>query len=124
MKTIIADDSRIMRKVLSSISREVGNDPIAEAANGPEAVELCRKYKPDLVILDNTMTGGNGEQAASEILNENLASIVALISQDARGSNAFPELVKRGVLVLGKPCDDQQIRAFLQGIKATYAVDA
>src|SRR5690348_18050329 len=49
VRTIIADDSRIMRKVLARISREVGNEPVAEASNGPEAVELCREHKPDLV---------------------------------------------------------------------------
>lgn len=123
MKTIIADDSRIMRKVLVRICREVGNDPIAEATNGPDAVELCRQHKPDLVILDNTMTGGNGEQAASKILDEKLAPLVAMISLDSRG-DSFKHLADRGVRLLAKPCDDSQIRAFLEKIRLEYAVDA
>ena len=60
MKTcLIVDDSRVVRKVASRIVRDLGFT-VTEAAEGAEALRICRESMPDAVILDWNMPVMNG----------------------------------------------------------------
>ncbi len=60
MKTcLIVDDSRVVRKVASRIVRDLGFS-VTEAADGAEALRMCRQAMPDAVILDWNMPTMNG----------------------------------------------------------------
>ena len=60
MKTcLIVDDSRVVRKVASRIVRDLGFT-VTEAAEGAEALRMCRESMPDAVILDWNMPVMNG----------------------------------------------------------------
>lgn len=64
---IIADDHQIMREGLRSLlERQPNLEVIAEASNGRECVELCRKLKPQLVLMDIGMPDLNGIEAARQ----------------------------------------------------------
>ena len=53
MKIIIADDDSIIREGLKMIiSSQPDFEVTGVACNGAEAVELCRKYKTDIALLD------------------------------------------------------------------------
>lgn len=58
-RCLIVDDSRVVRKVASRIIRDLKFD-VAEAADGAEALEQCRKQMPDAVLLDWNMPVMNG----------------------------------------------------------------
>lgn len=69
IRVLIADDHAIVRegtKVL--IERESGISVIAEASTGEEAVQLASTYLPDVILMDISMKGSNGLQAAHTIL--------------------------------------------------------
>lgn len=51
MKCIIADDSKIIRMVLSKIFSNLGLS-VLEAEDGEEVLELCRKEEPALIVMD------------------------------------------------------------------------
>ncbi|HDO41995.1 MAG TPA: response regulator [Candidatus Bathyarchaeota archaeon] len=55
---LIVDDAAFMRMVLKKIIMKSGNQVIAEAANGDEAIALYKQYKPDIVFLDIVMPPG------------------------------------------------------------------
>jgi two-component system chemotaxis response regulator CheY len=60
MKTcLIVDDCRVVRKVASRIVGDLGF-AVTEAAEGAEALDMCRKAMPDAVILDWNMPVMNG----------------------------------------------------------------
>ncbi len=60
MKTcLVVDDSRVIRKVARKIVEELDFE-CAEAADGSEALEVCRKNMPDAVLLDWNMPVMNG----------------------------------------------------------------
>ena len=69
VKTIlIVDDNPVVRRMLCRIfEAEEDYDVCAEAANGKEAIELARKHKPDLIILDLSLPDVSGLDAASEL---------------------------------------------------------
>ena len=71
-RLLIADDEAFSRYVFSTfLTREFKNiDIVGEAESGREAVELNRKLRPDIVIMDIKMPGINGIEASKQILGE------------------------------------------------------
>jgi len=51
---LVVDDSRVIRKVARQILTELQFD-IAEAGDGQEALDQCRKTMPDAILLDWNM---------------------------------------------------------------------
>lgn len=63
---LIVDDWRLFLKMAEDIFRREPVN-ILKAKCGPEAVELVRQARPDLVFMDLYMSGGNGDDACREI---------------------------------------------------------
>jgi DNA-binding NarL/FixJ family response regulator len=71
MKVLIADDHGIVREGLKSlIKKQADLEIIGEAQDGIEAVDLARRLKPDVVIMDVTMPNLNGIDATRAIMKE------------------------------------------------------
>src|ERR1700732_2591801 len=69
-KVLIVDDSSAVRTIVREfLSKSVGVESFAEAADGVEAIMRVRENKPDLIILDIAMPVMNGLKAAT-ILKE------------------------------------------------------
>lgn len=66
-RVLIADDSKLMRRILARILSSAGYAVAAEAKNGVEAVSLYQKFKPDIVTMDIVMPGLDGLQALKVI---------------------------------------------------------
>ncbi|HBE9328523.1 response regulator [Clostridioides difficile] len=79
-----------------------GYEIIGEASDGFEAVEMCKKHKPDLVIMDIEMPILDGIKAGKIICKENLAGGVLLLTsfedkeyvEKAKSIGAYGYLVK------------------------------
>jgi len=68
MRILIADDHGIVRSGLRLLlDRQPDMQVVAEAQDGPEAVEMALAQRPDLCILDVAMPRLTGLQAAHEI---------------------------------------------------------
>lgn len=115
MRFVIADDSRIPRNILYRILRDCGHLVVGIAENGPQAVEHCRREKPDAVILDISMDGGNGDEAARIVHAENLAQHIIMASSMQMDSIREP-LVALGVHFLAKPFRPETLAALVKTI--------
>jgi NarL family two-component system response regulator YdfI len=79
IKLIIADDHLIIRQGLRLIlETEEEFEIIAEASDGAEAVDLCAKHHPDVVLMDLRMPGMDG-LTAIEKLRETQPEIAVVI---------------------------------------------
>jgi DNA-binding NarL/FixJ family response regulator len=66
---VIADDQRMVRSGLRVIlDTEPGISVVAEAGDGAEAVELVRRHRPAVALLDIRMPVLDGLQAARKVL--------------------------------------------------------
>lgn len=68
IKAVIADDIQILRQGLKAIlEQDDGIEVAGLAADGREAWQLCRKLKPDVVLMDMRMPQYDGSYGISRI---------------------------------------------------------
>jgi DNA-binding NarL/FixJ family response regulator len=78
---VIVDDHELARAGLRSLlAGERGLEVVGEAANGAEAVALCRQVRPDLVLMDVRMPDVDGLAAARAIKQETPTTSVILFT--------------------------------------------
>src|ERR1700686_4166855 len=80
IRILIAEDHLIARVgVKTIINAQSDMKVVAEAANGMQAVELYRKHRPDVTLMDVRMPGMGGVEAVTAIRTEFAdARIIAL----------------------------------------------
>ena len=81
MKLLIVDDESRIRALISKYAAFEGYE-VAEAANGMQAVEMCRKERFDLIIMDVMMPELDGFSAVREIRKTDNVPVIML---SARG---------------------------------------
>ncbi len=118
---IVVDDEPVTRMDISEMMQEIGFTVKGTAADGFDAVELCRLHKPGVVLMDIKMPTFDGLTAADTIIRENLADCVVLLT--AYNNRELIERAKRigvtGYLV--KPIDQ---RMLLPAIEVAMAQSA
>lgn len=67
---MIVDDAPFIREVLRHIFTKSEVEVVGEAQDGVEAVELVKKTKPHVVLMDIVMPKKSGIEATLEILKE------------------------------------------------------
>ncbi|MBR1604749.1 MAG: response regulator [Alphaproteobacteria bacterium] len=77
-KCLIADDSRVIRLLLSKIISKLGFSVI-EAEDGEDVVELTQTQEPDLIIMDWNLPVLEGIDALYKIRELNLAKTPKVI---------------------------------------------
>ena len=109
IRIVIVDDEPIIRMDLREILESKGYQVVGEAADGFDAVELCRTHEPDLVLLDIKMPLMDGLSAAQIIHEQGLAGAIVLLT--AYSESSYIEGAKEsgvsGYLV--KPVDEKAL---------------
>lgn len=97
IKVLLAEDHAIVREGIHSlIEKQLDMQVVGEARDGLESVELTRRHKPDVVVMDVTMPNMNGIEAAAKIRDEvPEVKILALSVHDDR--EFVMDMVKAGV---------------------------
>lgn len=85
MKVLIADDDRLVRTMLADLLAEMGHAVVA-AANGEEAVDLCGREAPELVILDFLMPKLSGLDALAALRRGGFRAPAILLTAISEGS--------------------------------------
>lgn len=77
---IVADDEPITRMDIRQMLEESGISVLGEASDGFDAIELCRLYHPDIVLMDIKMPLFDGLEAARNVLEQDLAGCVVMLT--------------------------------------------
>jgi two-component system response regulator DevR len=71
LRLLVVDDHEVVRQgLVSLLERREHFQVVAEAGTAAEAVEMARKFEPDLVIMDVRLPDGSGIEACREIRSE------------------------------------------------------
>ncbi|MGW3286860.1 response regulator [Streptomyces sp. NPDC001002] len=105
IRVLIADDEPMIRAgVRAVLATDPGIEVVAEAVDGHHAVELVRRHRPAVAVLDIRMPGINGIDAAAEIRNTAPATGIVMLTTfgeddyilKALGGGAAGFLIKSG----------------------------
>jgi DNA-binding NarL/FixJ family response regulator len=96
VRILLADDHQIMREGLKAlIEKHSSMEVIAEAENGIETLDIARREKPDVIIMDIAMPDINGIEATRQLTSEMTdIKIVALSMHSDR--RFVTEILKAG----------------------------
>jgi response regulator NasT len=118
-RVLIADDESVIRMDLRETLEDAGYEVVGEAADGASALEMARRDRPDVAVLDIKMPRMDGIQAAEAITRERICPVLILTAYDQ------PALVSRaaeaGVMAyLSKPFQERDLLAALQVAGARF----
>ncbi|MCG6880983.1 MAG: response regulator, partial [Deltaproteobacteria bacterium] len=111
---MIVDDDLSMTLNLEEILTNGGYEVVGSAHTGEAALEMARRYHPDLVIMDiNLGRGMDGIEAAGQLLDELKIPCIFISGHD---NHDFIERAKecRPLGYILKPVNDRQILADIE----------
>jgi DNA-binding NarL/FixJ family response regulator len=81
IRVLVVEDNDLIRAGLVTV---LGSDPeievVGQATAGPDAVRLARHHKPDLVLMDIEMPGGDGISATTELTRDGTGPRVLILT--------------------------------------------
>ena len=120
IRVLLADDHAVLRAGLQALlNAEEDIEVIGEAENGQQAVEMAYSLRPDVVLMDVTMTGMSGLEATRRIKTDHPEiQVLALTMHD--DASYLRDILKAGGsgYVLKEAASDEllsAIRAVKQG---------
>ena len=108
---VIAEDENLVSRWLETVLTEMGHRVAGCAESSESAVKMAVKTRPDLVIMDNLLSGDyDGVQAAELIAKEAAIPVLFMSSASDAGSMARMKAA-RPAGILFKPVRDTELRA-------------
>ena len=110
---LLVDDHKIMRDGIKAILRHTDEfRVVGESENGTDAVQFCRRSRPDIILMDIGLPGLNGVETTQEVLRHNPeARIIILSMYDDEHSVVSAIRAGARAFVLKKASDNDLIDA-------------
>jgi len=108
---LIADDNRDAREMLALHLSLLGYN-VAVAADGREAVQWARSYRPDLIVMDLDMPEVDGLTAIRELQSDALTAaipVIVLTGHDLKAELKDVAIAVGAVAYLMKPCFPEEL---------------
>jgi len=119
IRSIVVDDEPLARERLRHwLSREPNIVLVAECSQGPEAVEVLRRERPDLVFLDVQMPGLTGVQVLEALGDAAPPAVVFVTAHEHFAVNAFEV---QAVDYLLKPVSRERFKTALERVAKRLA---
>lgn len=115
MRVVVADDSRLMRRILADALGRQGFDVVATAADGDEALDACRAHRPDAMTLDLHMPGLDGIgvlRALKQGKAEPVPVVVVSAFSPAHRARAVDALAEGAFELVAKPTFGEPLDSF------------
>ena len=114
VRTLIVDDSSVMRKIVERSLRQAGLSPLVvfEAGSGVEGLEVLKTQSVDLILSDINMTSMDGLEFLRQLRAQDLAPGVPVVMITTESSE---EHVKQAIMAgaqgyIRKPFTAEQVK--------------
>jgi two-component system LytT family response regulator len=115
MRTIIADDEPLSREKLRFfLESEPDVQIVAECVDVEETANALKRYRPDLLLLDIELGGGNGFQVLQSVPAHDLPIVIFTTAYDSYALQAFEA---QALDYLLKPFDQERLHRALERAK-------
>lgn len=99
-RVVVADDSAFMRRLISDVLTRDGMEVVAEAANGRQAIDACRRHEPDVLSLDLAMPEVDGIEVLHKLRTMKRLKIVVVSSFSEQGGGRAVDALAAGAFEL------------------------
>ncbi len=115
-RIVVADDSALMRRLVSDVLTRGGLEVVGTARDGDEALTLCRRLRPDAMTLDLSMPGMGGIDVLRALRAAALELPVVVVSafSPAQGAYAVDALAEGAFELVTKPTGPADTPVFEQ----------
>lgn len=76
---IVIDDHKMLREMISETLNTRGFNVVASSGDAKDAISLCEKFKPDLILMDICTENNSSGLAYSKIIKENFPSVKIIL---------------------------------------------
>lgn len=122
IRVLIVDDHPLVRRGLTSLlSAARGIDVVGAAADGEEAVSWVTRSQPDVVLMDVSMPGMTGVEAARRVLEAQPATRVVMLTSFSQRDVVVESFDAGAVGYLLKDAEPEEL---ISGIRAAARGDA
>lgn len=118
LRVLLADDHPIVRRGLRGLLEDEGIEIAGEAADGLEALQLCRECRPDLLIVDIGMPKLNGIDVAAQVQKLERPPRVLILSMHADESYIIRALAAGACAYLLKDVTDDDLLPAVRAVAA------
>ena len=118
-RVVVADDSAMMRQIVSSSLSRAGVQIVGSAANGDEALVACDREKPDALMLDLSMPGLDGIgvlRALRQRGRSEMPVIVVSAFSPTQGARAVDALAEGAFDLVAKPAVGESLDDFAKAL--------
>ncbi|MFD7311921.1 response regulator [Promicromonospora sp. NPDC059942] len=107
---MLVDDQAVVRAGFRFLLEQADDiEVVAEASNGPAAVELARRHHPDVVCMDVRMPGGDGLAATREIVARGSDTAVLVVTTFDLDEYVFGALEAGASGFILKDCEPEEL---------------
>ncbi len=118
-RVVVADDSAMMRHIVSSSLSRAGVEIVGSASNGDEALAACERERPDALMLDLSMPGLDGIgvlRALRQTGRSEMPVIVVSAFSPSQGARAVDALAEGAFDLVAKPAIGEGLEGFAQAL--------
>lgn len=116
IRVVLVDDHAVIRAGLQQLLAGTPDlEVVGTAENGAQALEVVRRERPDVVLMDLQMPEVDGVAATRLIMSEKLGADVLVLTSYSDGERIMAALDAGAVGYLLKDADPEEV---LQGIRA------
>jgi two-component system, chemotaxis family, protein-glutamate methylesterase/glutaminase len=118
-RVVVADDSAMMRHIVSSSLSRAGVQIVGSASNGDEALAACERERPDALMLDLSMPGLDGIGVLRALRRggrSDMPVIVVSAFSPTQGARAVDALAEGAFDLVAKPAVGEGLDGFAEAL--------
>ncbi|MEW6374790.1 MAG: response regulator transcription factor [Thermodesulfobacteriota bacterium] len=122
IRVLVVDDHTIVRDGICALLRLAGDiEVVGEAANGRDALDMVRKFMPDVMLIDIAMPNMNGLEATRHIRKEFPRIKILVLTQYDDKEHVFWAIEAGASGFISKTAASSEL---VSGIRSVYRGDS
>ncbi len=108
-KVLVVEDDKFISAIFTMFLRDLGHEMVGKCADGTDAVDLCHRLKPDVVLMDIHLEGDMDGIQTAEQLRRELDIPVIYVSSDTSSQVIKRAIVSNSYGFLVKPVNKKEL---------------
>jgi len=118
IRVLVVDDHTVVRDGICALLRLAGDiEVVGEASNGREALEIVRKVRPDVMLMDIAMPNMNGLDGTRRVRKEHPEVKIIVLTQYDDKEHVFSAIEAGASGFISKTAGSSELAS---GIRAVY----